>query len=425
MDFKKIFTSKTGVAIVFVAITILAILGFSVICKRGGSYMFKDSRGTINNEVKAEYKDVIDVNDGKNGKYLSVVFSSNYNKNVDATFKYNSYKYHIVVDKDSNTIMVDDKNVFTAINKISYVYLVEDILVIQETDSFVHDNLYFVDMDGNKINVINDIAHNMVLVTNTNIKYFVEKCDYSESDIYKPCSADSYIITYLGDGKLSESTVDDQVSYGSTDITDCEMDLCTMYDKDNLKIEYYSARNEKRFNPAIVVNGNYIKWSEGYRLSGVEFTYDKYLYIKIESGTGNGLLSEILIADLSGNVITTIDEKSLTDIHMYNYFSSFEDGKIVYDAVQESSSVELVCKKMLGINEFDTPIVIKSYGDIAYVKNEYQYIGNGQVSKINHSEKTFGNYMQELTGYDNCQDAINNIDSWKSKDDIYKFYGVK
>ena len=64
-------------------------------------------------------------------------------------------------------------------------------------------------------------------------------------------------------------------------------------------------------------------------------------------------------------------------------------------------------------------------GDIAYVKNEYQYIGNGQVSKINHSEKTFGNYMQELTGYDNCQDAINNIDSWKSKDDIYKFYGVK
>ena len=424
MDFKKIFTSKIGIAIIFVVITILAVLGFSVICKRGGSYMFKDSRGKVNKYEITEGNDVVDVTKKDGLGYLSAIYCSNYNKNIDAIFKYDSYKYHIVIDKDSNVIKVDDKTVFGSSEKIFNVYMIKDILVIQETNSYMKDNLYFVDMNGNVIKTFTGIAHNSILVTDSNVKYFVEKCNYSENDIYKLCSADAYIISYLGDKRLSDSTIVDQEEWSSNEVSSCSMESCIIYDKNNIKIEYSSYNDKYNLGTMISVNGNSINL-DGYRLDEIKFTNDNYLYISCSSGTGAGRPAYFLIADLNGNAITTMDERSLVDVDMYNYFTSFEDSKIVYDTVQEGSSVELVCEKMLGINEFDSPVAIKSYDDIAYVKNEYNYIGNGKVSRVNRVEKTFGNYMKELTGYDNCQDAINNIDSWKSKDDIYKFYGVK
>ena len=286
------------------------------------------------------------------------------------------------------------------------------------------DNLYFVDMDGNVIKTFTGIAHNAVLVKDTTVKYFVEKCNYSDDVIYSFCSADAYIISYLGDKKLSDSTIVDQENWASSDFSSCSMESCTMYDKNNIRIEYSSYNGKDNWGAIVSVNGKPINL-DGYRLDEIKFTNDNYLYISGSSGTGNGRPAFFLIADLDANVITTFDEKSLSDMYFYNYYTSFENGKITYDAVQEGSSVELVCRKMLGINEFDSPVAIKSYDHVTYVKDEYQYVGNGKISKINHIEKTFGNYMKELTGYDNCQDAINNIDSWKSRDDIYKFYGVK
>ncbi len=81
MDFKKIFTTKTGLAVVIVIITVLSILGYSIVCKRGGSYMFKDSRGEVKENVVT--KEVIDVED-------SIVVYDYYKENSDgkATDKY-------------------------------------------------------------------------------------------------------------------------------------------------------------------------------------------------------------------------------------------------------------------------------------------------------------------------------------------------
>ena len=248
MDFKKIFTSKIGIAIIFVVITILAVLGFSVICKRGGSYMFKDSRGKVNKYEITEGNDVVDVTKKDGLGYLSAIYCSNYNKNIDAIFKYDSYKYHIVIDKDSNVIKVDDKTVFGSSEKIFNVYMIKDILVIQETNSYMKDNLYFVDMNGNVIKTFTGIAHNSILVTDSNVKYFVEKCNYSENDIYKLCSADAYIISYLGDKRLSDSTIVDQEEWSSNEVSSCSMESCIIYDKNNIKIEYSSYNDKYNLN---------------------------------------------------------------------------------------------------------------------------------------------------------------------------------
>ena len=231
--------------------------------------------------------------------------------------------------------------------------------------------------------------------------------------------------SYLGDGKFSDFNVIGKGSaVGATPDTCIDSkERCLLYDKNGVKVESSWDDDRDNWGAVVSVNGKPIKL-DGYRIDEIKFTNDKYLYISGSSGTGNGRPAFFLIADLDANVISTIDWDSLSDVHMYNYSTSFENGKITYDAVQEGSSVELVCKKMLGINEFDSPVAIKSYDDVTYVKDEYQYVGNGKISKINHIEKTFGEYMNESIGYDNCQDAINNIDSWKV-DDIYKFYGIK
>ena len=284
------------------------------------------------------------------------------------------------------------------------------------------NTLAFVDMDGNVLKTVDKTFDFVVNET----EFTVEIDDYipRDDEIYELHNYNKVSFSYLGDGNFSEYTsLGKGTAVGATsDGCVNDKDYCLLYDKNDIKIEYFSYNNKGNWGTTISVNGNPIK-IDGSRLNEIKFTNDNYLYISGESGTGNGLLGHFLIADFNGNVITDIDEKTLSDINLYNYFTSFENGKITYNAVQEGSSMEYACKRMLEIVE--GPLVIKSYDDVVYVKDEYQYNGNGKVFKINHIEKTFGNYMKESIGYDNCQDAINNIDSWKVKDDIYKFYGVK
>lgn len=415
MDFKKIFTSKIGIAAIFVVITVLAVLGFSVICKRGGSYMFRDKRGNTKVEAVVD-KDVIDVEDSvliydryADGK----VHEYGYSPSVNRYYKYNDLEYHFVVN--GKTIFVNGLEIFRTDNEIMKVYLVNDIVAVV----YNYYDLKIVDMSGNVLKEITktyDFSVNGVEF-NTEVDNHIVRDD----EIYELHNYDKISFSYLGEGKFSDYKVIGKGSTIATTPNECvnDKDYCLLYDKNNIKIEYSSYNDRHNWGTIITVNDKAVTLN-GYRLKEIKFTNDNYLYISGESGTGNGLLGDFLIADLNGNVITTVDEKTLSDIHLYNYFTSFESNKIIYDAVQEGSDVEYGCKRMLEIDE--GPLVVKSYDDVVYVKNEYDYIGNGKVSRVNHFEKTFGNYMKELTGYDNCQDAINNIDSWKSKDNIYNFY---
>ena len=103
MDFKKIFTSKTGIAIVFVVITVLAVLGFSVICKRGGSYMFRDRRGEVKENFQNGEK-VFDLSEDDNTDV----------KNEDEgaiTVDENDMSHYVISDDISYDDIYKDKNV--------------------------------------------------------------------------------------------------------------------------------------------------------------------------------------------------------------------------------------------------------------------------------------------------------------------------
>ena len=104
MNFKKIFTSKIGIAIIFVVITILAILGFSVICKRGGSYMFRDRRGDVKENFQSGEK-VFDVSEDDNTDVK--------NEDEEAiTDDENDMSHYVISNEISYDSIYTDKNVF-------------------------------------------------------------------------------------------------------------------------------------------------------------------------------------------------------------------------------------------------------------------------------------------------------------------------
>lgn len=423
MNLKKNVDTNLGITILLMVSAIFVLIDFIYIGnelgwdlgypKNNSNYK---SEVLIDNNSIVDDDNMIDVTEKENSEYLLQVYNSRYKKNVDSIFKFDQYKFHIIVDKNLNSVIVDDKQIFKSDDKIYIVYLIQDILVIQVTNSNMDDKLFFIDVDGNVLKNIDNLSHNAVLVSKTDIKYFVKNCNLNENEVYSLCKADSYTIRYLGENQLSESILDDQENWTAAGITDCDMDVCVLYDNNNLKLEYYSSINEQIFNPALIINGQIVNLS-GYRLSKVKFTNDNYLYIELESGTGAGLLSSMLISDLNGNVINTLNEDSLKS-GLNSYYIDFDGDNINYYAQQFGSDVRSVCESRIGTQ---TNSFIKD-DSVVFIKDEYQYIGNGNISKINHIEKTFLEYLKDLTGNNNCEDALANIDSWKNKDILSKFY---
>ncbi len=423
MEWKKNIDTNLGITIILVFAALFTIVDFYVIGSELDGYPFNDLSDEVVIEDKdtvVEDKDVVDVED-------SVLVYDHYTKDesghyvltgiVDRYYKYNAFEYHVIVK--GNSVFVNDVEVFRCGSvDITSVYLIKDIIAIL----YGNNHLVFVDMNGN---VLKDIENTYnYSVVGVEISTEIDNYTARDDEIYEYHNYDKVSFSYLGDGKFSDFNVIGKGSAVGVTPDTCidSKERCLLYDKNGVKVESSWDDDRDNWGAVVSVNGKPIKL-DGYRIHEIKFTNDKYLYISGSSGTGNGRPAFFLIADLDANVISTIDWDSLSGVHMYNYSTSFENGKITYDAVQEGSYVEYACKRMLEIEE--GPLVIKSYDDAVYVKNEYQYIGDGKVSRINRIEKTFGNYMKELTGYENCQDAINNIDSWKSKDSVYTFYGVK
>jgi len=424
MEKKKSINTNLGITIILMFSALLVICSFLIIgYELNWDFGYPKGNSNYKSEILIDDNSIvdddnmIDVTKNENSDYLLQVYNSRYKKNVDSFFKFDQYKFHIIVDKNLNSVSVDDKQIFKSDDKIYLVYLIQDILVIQVTNSNMDDKLFFIDVDGNVLKNIDNLSHNAVLVSKTDIKYFVENCNLNENEVYSLCEADSYIIRYLGENQLSESILDDQGNWTAAGITDCDMDVCVLYDNNNdLKLEYYSSIDEQIFNPALIINGQSVNLS-GYRLSKVKFTNDNYLYIKLESGTGAGLLSSMLISDFSGNIINTLNEDSLKS-GLNSYFIDLNGDNINYYAQKFGSDVRSVCESRIGTQ---TNSFIKN-DSVVFIKDEYQYIGNGNISKINHIEKTFLEYMIDLTGYNNCEDALANIDSWENKDNFSKIY---
>lgn len=239
---------------------------------------------------------------------------------------------------------------------------------------------------------------------------------------------DFYIVGSELDGypfnELSGNTVnsdvdaEDRMGVSSINTETCSMDgYCLLYGEDNIKIEYNFNVENHGFNPELVFNGE--KVSLKGMLQKYEILNDNYLFVVYGGPSGDSHPASFSIFDFNGNIVTDLD-KSYLDNSLEVLYVEKNDNTIVYHGSPFNSDVEYFCKGLINKGaqqeEYDD-----YYNRLYYVKETYTYIGNGMISKTNRVEKTVLDYMKENFGYDNCQDAIENVDSWRDKD-IYNLF---
>ena len=228
--------------------------------------------------------------------------------------------------------------------------------------------------------------------------------------------------TIVEDKEVVDVEDSDEIIDDKNDDNDCSFDeYCLLYEKENVKIEYNFIDEQQNVNPLLSFNGKIISLSG--MLQNYRILDDNYLFVVYGGPSGDGRPSSFLILDLFGNVLTDIDESILN-----NSFSIFDvemkDNIISYSGKPFNFDLEGFCKSMIGdeSNYMRSTNIIDKYDSLIFIKDEYNYIGGGKISKINRIEKSVFDYMKESTGYDNCQDAVNNIDSWENIKGIYSFY---
>ena len=211
---------------------------------------------------------------------------------------------------------------------------------------------------------------------------------------------------------------EDNIGDSSIDTETCSMDgYCLLYDKDNIKIEYNFNVENHGYNPELIFNGN--KVSLNGMLQQHEILNDNYLFVVYGGPSGDSHPASFAIFDFSGSMVTEVNKTSLSDSLEVLYVSK-DDNTIVYHGSPFNSNVEYFCKGL--INDGASQEKYDDYyNKLYYVKETYVYLGDGKISKTNHVEKTVLDYMKENFGYDNCQDAIENVDSWRDKD-IYNLF---
>lgn len=388
MDFKKIFTSKTVIAIVFVVITVLSVLGFSAICKRGGSYMFRDRRGEVKENFQNGEK-VFDLSENENSKQItsSLIFKGD---SVDNTYSIHDEQHKIEIRE--NEIKVDGFNIFKTDKILKRVYLIDDIFmadVIGADD--IKLNLIFFDTNGNVIKKIDDISN--YSIDGTKIYYTIDKYISSDSDIiYEMHSVEDYSFEYLGNYNFSEeshSTVHQDIINGDA----------VLYKKGNLQIEYIEEVDKSDSQiyflteSFIRINGNDIKVAPV--LIEIRKLSDNYLMI--ESCYQDGYSHATYIVDYNGNLVTNfneiVGEKQFTSHALISLSDrTYSDGyfyiyTVDYDSYEKYGQYfNGICE---GYDERD--VLSRGY--------KFKYLGNGKVDdgKI-INEVTVKDYLDKYSG---------------------------
>lgn len=369
MNYKKIFTSKIGIAIVFVVITILAILGFSVICKRGGSYMFRDRRGEVKENFRSGEK-VFDLSENETPKQMSssLIFRGDA---INNTYSIHDEDHKIEIA--GNVIKVDDVEIFGTDKILRKVYLIDDILMVDVIGANdIKLNLIFFDIKGNTVKKVDGITN--YYVHDTTIEYAID--DYVPSDsniIYEMHAMEDADFKYLGEYMFS----DEKHSMGRQDILYGDT---VLYDKDGLRIKYVEKCDFEKSNdtschvkPYIHINGGDVEIAPV--LVSVQKLYDGYLMV--ESCYQDGYTLVTYIIDQNGNLITNFNEligdNQFTSHSLIpTYDKSYDNGYFyIYTVDSESSYVTYFEDVCTGYDAAD--VLGRNY--------KFKYLGNGKVDK--------------------------------------------
>ena len=385
MDFKKIFTTKTGLAAVIVIITILSILGYSIVCKRGGSYMFKDSRGEVKENFQNGEK-VYDLSEKGNDRTVltngALIFDG---IDIDGEYENSGNQYHIVVDTETGNVTVDEKTIFTSPNGLFKIYLYDNILFIQVKKSSAID-LFFVDMNGTLIKEIDNVKQ--VSNYNLDIYYSFDSVGTDDVNMYEPSSLNLNKITYLGNMNFSE--VETKEYYQPS----CDgSDYCVISDMPGLEVVYYRDKFKHSLinsDYSLLVNGKSVEI--GYHLSGIVRLPDGCLLIS--SSFQDGLSFYINIVDRNGNVVVDFMDymrnDEFTSRHLLAGDSIYDNGKIIiYSAIPDNFEKYYY--------NGDYAITDDELKTIIGRKRVFNYLGNGKVDDAPViSNITLGEWLQNL-----------------------------
>lgn len=384
MDFKKIFTSKTGIAVIFVIITVLAVLGFSVICKRGGSYMFRDRRGEVKENFQNGEK-VFDLSENENVKIVNegqLIFDG---ISIDDVYKVNDKQYHIIAD--NNKVVVDDKESFSTEEELFKIHLYRDILLIQVKRSSGVD-LFFVDMNGNFIKKIEKAK--LVDVSGLDVLYSFEVAGNDGINMYDGSYRNVNRITYLGDYNFSDVSSVEYYQPG------CDTsDYCMIYGKNGLKVEYISEHFEhSKINShySLFVNGKNVEI--GIHLSSIFLLSDNYLLVS--SSYMDGWSNFINIVDSNGNVVVEfgdyMNDDEYTAYHLVSGDNVYNNGEITIYSVIYDKFDRYYEDSCSAINDDKSTVIGR--------KRVFKYLGNGKVDdQIIVKNITLGDWITQL----NCE----------------------
>ena len=212
--------------------------------------------------------------------------------------------------------------------------------------------------------------------------------------------------------------VEDNTGNSLVDTETCSMDgYCLLYDKDNIKIEYNFNVENHGYNPELIFNGK--KVSLNGMLQNYEILNDNYLFVVYGGPSGDSHPASFAIFDFSGNMVTEVNKSSLNDSLEVLYVSK-DYNTIVYHGSPFNSDVEYYCRGLISQGA-QQEAYDNYYNRLYYVKETYTYSGDGRISELERVEKTVLDYMKENFGYDNCQDALDNVESWKGKD-VYSLF---
>lgn len=180
---------------------------------------------------------------------------------------------------------------------------------------------------------------------------------------------------------------------------------CLFENKDDLKVEI---EGDSKLNYSIIINGNKFFPNVDYStyLKSIQILNDGYVFVNYGE-QGMGPRDRVYILDSNGTVTTNTGD---IDYILNNGYQDIDQASIIFEnnklflsnTIFGDGGIGLTCSNKK-INSGWWP----EYDQIVYVEFDFEYIGNGKISEINHSYKSFSERLNDYYGVSTCEEYWN------------------
>lgn len=308
-------TKKSKILIITCTIFSLLLIVGIIVCINT-KQTTKTNNLNQNQNTTENTKESESLNDNKEESKYSIILNNSFqifsrnSGDVEKKYIINDSKYHIVINKNSNKITVNNKNIYYLDDTILSVYIIKDLLAVEVTSN-CKNTLVLLELNGNILETIDNIIPNSLTVNEMNIIYSTDNFKSNNNEIYKSHYVDTYSLTYLGDNNFSEITKLENEYKIKLFTPSCSLpnEKYTIYNNNDLVIEVGEVV-ESKDNHSLIKKKLYINEKEidiAYNLDNITLLSDNYIFVKTYYQDG---YSEFLnIFDFNGNNIVDFNDK--------------------------------------------------------------------------------------------------------------------